>query len=165
MKRYFYIGDNIDELKLISVELQSAGFAKPQIHLINLTKGKSYLDSITPFNHSFMHTLFKDEIIAFLAFLATSAIFISGYFMQVAFEQLIILSILAFLCFLSIFSFISKGLLEFEGNEFDQTRIKEQIEIGRHVLLVEMSDSQDLQLGSVMSDHPNIERAGIHKYS
>ncbi|TRX57063.1 hypothetical protein [Thalassomonas sp. M1454] len=165
MKRYFYIGDNIDELKTISVELQSVGFAKPQIHLINRSKGKRYLDSITPFNHSFIHTLFKDEIIVILSLIATVSIFITGYFLQVNFDDLIILSILAFLCFLAFFSFISKSLLELETNEFDQSSIKEQIEIGRHVLLVEMSESQDIQLGSVMSDHPNIERVGIHEYS
>lgn len=165
MKRYFYIGDNAEELKLISVELQSAGFAKPQIHLINRSKGKRYLDSITPFNHSFMHILFKDEIIVMLSFIITIAVFVSCYFMQINYEHLITLSILSFLCSLALFSFISQKLLEFESDEFDQTSIKEQIEIGRHVLLVEMSDSQYLQLGSVMSAHPNIERAGVHKYS
>ena len=172
MKRYFYIGDDLKDLKLISSELEGNGFAKPQIHLITKKHDISYLDSLMPIQHDFLKILFRKENIILLCIIF-SAILVSR--LNYGYEGIILVSGLVFLefkhLFIAILFIISIFILfqlvtsnnkEKDVEDFDQTKIKQQLQNGRYILLVELTNTQQEALDSVIINHPNIESAGVH---
>ncbi|MEW6996486.1 hypothetical protein AADZ86_02110 [Colwelliaceae bacterium BS250] len=161
MKRYFYIGDDLKDLKLISSELEGNGFAKPQIHLITKKHDISYLDSLMPIQHDFLKILFRKENIILLCIIF-SAILVSGL-VFLEFKHLFI-AILFIISIFILFQLVTSNNKEKDVEDFDQTKIKQQLQNGRYILLVELANTQQEALDSVIINHPNIESAGVHVY-
>lgn len=162
MKRYFYIGDDLKDLELISSELEGSGFSKPQIHLISKNHGSSYLDSLMPIQHDFLKILFRKESMVILAVLCGVILAVIAFFLQFKPVYTLMLSILCIFVFLQIFK---SSYEENNQDEFDQSEIKQQLQNGRYILLVELTDIQEKALDNVIINHPNVEAAGVHVHN
>jgi hypothetical protein len=162
VKRYFYIGDDLKDLKLISSELEGNGFAKPQIHLITKNHDISYLDSLMPIQHDFLKILFRKENMVILTVLFSAILASGAIFLQLKPAYVAILFTLSIFIFFQLFKSNNE---ETNLEHFDQSNIKQQLQNGRYILLVELTNTQEKALDKVIINHPNIEAAGIHVHN
>lgn len=163
MQRHFYLCDDIGDLKLISTELESNGFSKPQIHLISKTQGTQHLDTFMPITDEiFKSLLLGNYNLYFSAFIAV-LITIVSYFYGFILFSLVWFSLAVVVLFFTFFTNQSHNLFVNTNNTVDPDMIKSEIASGRYVLLVELSSRQEPQLKRVVTQHPELKMAGNHE--
>ncbi len=161
-KRYFFVSDDLDDLERLEADLEKAGIATPQIHVLTL-------DDAAAETHHHLHdvqSLMKKDIIqsgqyglaigiaaAFVVMLLTWLAGLHAY--PIGWLPFIFLAIVLLGFFTWEGGFI--GIQTF-NRRFKQFR--QQLESGRHVFFVDISSDQQHQLDEVVKAHPSARPAG-----
>jgi hypothetical protein len=163
MKRHYFISDDIDDLERLETELELGGIATPQIHV--LTLDETAAERRTNLND--VQSLMKRDIIrsgeyGFVAgIIGAAAVLLVTY--MAGWHNLTQVGWIPFV-FLAI---IVLGFLTWEGGFIGiQTfnakfeRFKQELEDGKHLFFVDLTEDQEPVLQRVLIEHPTARSAG-----
>lgn len=165
--RHYFIGQDLDDLEQLETQLEAAGISTPQIHLLTS-------DDEGAAGHYRLHavqSLLKKDVmhaaqigcliglvLALLILLAASVTNLPAE--TVGWTPFVFLAIVTF------------GFCTWEGGLFGiqetNSRFKqfeEALESGKHLLFVDIEESQELVLTRMIEKHPALEFAGLDKGS
>jgi hypothetical protein len=160
MKRHYYISDDLDDLEIIENQLEEAGVATPQIHV--LSEDDSGLEE--HHLHQVEAVLKRDvvhgtEIGAVVGVIAAACIilfaWLSGLTETYTWVPPIFLSVI-------ILGFCTweGGLIGIQEPHTDFRRFQDDLHAGKHVLFVDADPDQEETLKKVIKQHPRLQDAG-----
>ncbi len=161
-KRYFFVGDDLDDLEGLQAELETSGITTPQIHVLTL-------DDAAAETHHHLHdvqSLMKKDIIQsgqyglMVGIVAACAVLLLTWLARlhtypVGWLPFIFLAVVLLGFFTWEGGFI--GIQTFNRNF---QRFKQELEAGRHVFFVDLRDDQEHLLNEVVRRHPGARQAG-----
>ena len=164
MKRHYYISDDLDDLEHVEEELERAGVATPQIHVLSRDDAGVAL-------HEHLHpvesVLKKDvvhgtEVGAVIGILAAVAVLLLSWMTGIS--QAYTWTPAIFLAVVMLgFCTWEGGLIGIGSNHVDFQRFEQDLQQGRHVLLVDIDPEQKSALDKVTAWHPDLISAGSGK--
>jgi hypothetical protein len=162
MKRHFFVSDDLDDLERFEEELEREGIATPQIHVLSLddtaVESRQHLHDVQSIMkkdviHSGEYGLAIGVIAACLVLAAT---YLGGWHESPAgWIPFIFLAIILLGFFTWEGGFI--GIQTFNTNF---QRFKDELESGKHLFFVDLSDDQEDILKRVVKAHPSAKMAG-----
>lgn len=162
MQRHFFVSEDLDDLERFEEELERAGIATPQIHVLTL-------DDAGEETHDHLHgvqSLMKKDVIHSgeygLAVGVAAAALVLGltylaewYTSPAGWIPFIFLAIILLGFFTWEGGFI--GIQTFNTNF---KRFKEELEAGKHVFFVDLTADQEDTLAAIVKNHPTARMAG-----
>lgn len=162
MKRHFFVSDDLDDLELFEEELEQAGIATPQIHVLTL-------DDAGAETHAHLHdvqSLMKKDVIhsgeyglavgVVAALMVLAVTYMAEWYTSPAgWIPFIFLAIVLLGFFTWEGGFI--GIQTFNSNF---KRFKDELEAGKHVFFVDLTSEQEETLERVVRSHPRARMAG-----
>lgn len=162
MKRHFFVSEDLDDLDRLEDELEQAGIATPQIHVLTM-------DDAGAETHAHLHdvqSLMKRDVIhsgeyGFVVGVIGAALVLlitwlaEWYTTPAGWIPFVFLAIIVLGFFTWEGGFI--GIQTFNTNF---QRFKDELEAGRHVFFVDLTDDQEAILDRIIKAHPRARRAG-----
>ena len=163
LSRQYFISDNLADLERTKEELETAGIATPQIHI--LTRDNAGLERHKDLNG--VPSLMKRNIIhsglvgavagAILAVTILLVSYMLGWHLSMAgWFPFIFLAIMLF-GFCTWFG----GLHGLRNPNYHFVRFQEDLDAGKHVLFIDLDESQAHILKAVAEKHPGLISAGF----
>ena len=162
MLRRYFISDDLDDLDAIEEQLESAGIATPQIHV--LTSHDAELE-----HHEHLHrvqSLMKKDLIhstvigavvgVFACVLVLAVAYFAGWtetaagWIPFVFLAIVVLG----------FCTWEGGLIGIEKPNYHFARFEQAIRNDKHILFVDLERGQEPILETVLKSHPKLEPAG-----
>ncbi len=161
MKRRFFLSDDLDELDRCEAELLEAGLGTPQIHVLSRDDaGVASRPHLTPVEAVLKKDVVRGtEVGAVIgmagAALVLGAAWFTGVTASVGWVPFIFLAIIVL------------GFCTWEGGLFgiqephrEFSRFDAELERGNHLLIVDVSSSDETLLDQVIATHPTVCLAG-----
>ncbi len=162
MKRYFFIGDTLDDLEHFEEDLEQHGVVKPQIHVLSS-------DDIGVAHHDHLHpvkSLMKRDVVhstlrgaAFGAALAAAvllAVYLAGWHETAAgWMPFLFLAVV-------IFGFCTwqGGLWGIQSSNVHFRKFEQAIREGQHVCFIDAPQRQEASLKEIAGHHARLRFAG-----
>ncbi|MEL7044529.1 MAG: NAD/FAD-utilizing enzyme [Pseudomonadota bacterium] len=163
MLRFYFLGDDLDDLEAVSSELQAAGIAAEQIYVVT----DSY-DEVDRRNFNHVWSVARKDTVrsaiigAFvgvcLAALVLVGAWTSGIAESYTWTPFVFLAVVVLG-----FCTWEGGLWGIQEPHHEFKRFQSELENGRHLLLVEASDAQSSALDSVCEKHSRLTPVGEGK--
>lgn len=161
MRRYFYISDDLDDLKALEQELQDNGVTTPQFHVLSLSdaevKQRELHEVEAVLRKDVVHSMEKGALIGVLgAALVLVIAYLAGWTESAAgwtpflFLAIVVLG----------FCTWEGGLFGIQEPHHQFKRFQQVLNSGRHVFFVDLTAEQDMILNRIVSSHPRLEKAG-----
>jgi hypothetical protein len=159
MKHHYYVTTDLDDLEIAEAELEQAGIRAANIHVLTEDTAGITAHHLRPVNDLMKRDAIHMSMIgAIYGLLLAAAILIvastSGLVTQMGWAPFILLSIAVLG-----FSTWEGGLLGIQRPNHVLRRFMGSIKKGRHVLLVDVNDRQELALANVVAKHPALRAA------
>lgn len=161
MQRHYYISDDLDDLDHVEQELENAGVAKPQIHVLSLNDaGVAARPHLNPVEAVLKKNVVRGTMMgamigALAAVVVLGVSYLLGYVASIGWFPFVFLSIIVL------------GFCTWEGGLFgiqephqDFVRFDRDLSAGRHVFFVDVTPDQESVLSKVVSAHPGLQAAG-----
>ncbi len=161
MKRRFFLSDDLDELDRCEAELLESGLGTPQIHVLSRDDaGVANRSHLTPVEAVLKKDVVRGTEVGAVIGMAGAALVLgvawfSGVTTSVGWAPFIFLAIIVL------------GFCTWEGGLFgiqephrDFSRFDDELEQGKHLFIVDISDSDAAVLEQVMAGHPTVRFAG-----
>jgi hypothetical protein len=162
MKRHFFVSDDLDDLESFEEELERAGITTPQIHVLTN-------DDTGAETHAHLHdvqSIMKKDVIhsgeyglavgVVAALLVLAVTYLAEWYTSPAgWIPFIFLAIILLGFFTWEGGFI--GIQTFNSNF---KRFKEELDAGKHVFFVDLTDDQEEILERIVKSHPRARMAG-----
>ncbi len=161
MKRHYYISTDLDDLEHVEEELEAAGVATPQIHVLSH-------DDAGVAQHDHLHpveaVLKKDvvhgtEVGAVIGVIGASLVLFVSYYSGVT-------ATVGWVPFLFL-AVVVLGFCTWEGGLFgiqephhEFKRFEDDLNAGKHIFFVDVDDAQEAALSRIVNAHPRMEAAG-----
>lgn len=159
MKRHYFIGEDLADLKKLEVELESAGVDIEQIHVLSNNEtdmeklNLHAVDSIS--KKDVLRSGFMGLLVGVIGAVGIMYYFTaSGYVESVTFAPALFLS-LAFLGFCT----WEGGLWGIQRNNRQFEPFQRDLQKGRHIFFVDIKPDQETKLSAVVAHHPNVQLA------
>jgi hypothetical protein len=160
MKRHYYISDDLADLELIQQQLENAGFIKPQIHVL------SEDDAGVKAHHlNYVEAVLRKDVIgstergaiagAIGAAVILGATWATGIADVLTWVPPIFLAVIVLG-----FCTWEGGLIGIQAPHSDFIRFRDNLQAGKHVLVVDANTAQEHTLRQVTSEHPRLTPAG-----
>jgi hypothetical protein len=160
MKRHFYISDDLDDLENIEQQLEAAGVSTPQIHVLSEDDAGLKAHRLNDVEAVLrMDVVHGTELGAVVGFLAAAAILLAAWGTGIAATFTWVPPIFLAVIVLG-FCTWEGGLIGIQEPHGDVTRFRDYLRAGKHVLMVDVSESQQDTLRRVTSQHPKLKAAG-----
>ena len=161
MKRHYYISNDLDDLDHVEEELERAGVATPQIHVLSLDDAGV---ATRPHLHPVEAVLKKDvvrgtEIGAVGGVIGAALVLGIAYFTGVT-ESVGWVPFLFLAVVVLGFCTWEGGLFGIQEPHADFVRFQEDLDAGRHVFFVDVDEQQEAALARIVSAHPTLRAAG-----
>lgn len=169
MRRHYFISDDLDDLEVIEEQLESAGVATPQIHV--LTAHDAELD-----DHEHLHrvqSFMKKDVVHSTLIGAAVGVCLFALVLAVAYFAGWTTTAAGWVPFLFLaivvlgFSTWEGGLFGLHKPNFHLARFEQHIKNDKHILFVDLEHAQEEILASVLKSHPKLEPAGsesLHRH-
>ena len=160
MKRHYYLSDDLDDLEIIERDLEAAGVATPQIHVLSEDEAGVEEHHL----HTVEGVLKKDvvhgtELGAVVGVVGGAAIILLAWFSGLTETYTWVPAI--FLAVIVVgFCTWEGGLIGIQEPHLDFQRFQEHLHEGKHVLFVDIAQDQEELLHKVASSHPMLKSAG-----
>ncbi|PCJ22071.1 MAG: NAD/FAD-utilizing enzyme [Gammaproteobacteria bacterium] len=162
--RYYFVGNDLDDLEHLEEELEEGGISTPQIHVLSLNDGEMAkhphlheVQSITKLDlvHS---TLLGAAVGVFGLCAIVSSAYLFNLTETVGWLPFIFLAVL-------VFGFCSweGGLIGISISNYKFRRFDDELKEGKHILFVDVTQDQEGILKPIVSNHPNVASAGTGK--
>lgn len=163
--RHYFISDDLDDLELFEEQLEAAGVATPQIHVLSL-------DDTDVENHHHLHdvtSLMKSDVIrsgelgAVVGVIAAAVVLVLAYLFgwtdsPAGWIPFIFLAVIlvGFCTWEGGFIGIQKPNKHFE-------RFESVLKSGKHIFFVDLEPDQESILEDLIKRHDKVEAAGVEK--
>ncbi len=161
MKRHYYISDDLDDLEHVEEELEKAGVATPQIHVLSR-------DDAGVARHAHLHpveAVLKKDVVrgtkvgamigALGACLVLSVSFFSGVTETVGWVPFVFLAVIVLG-----FCTWEGGLFGIQEPHAEFKRFQDDLDAGKHVFFVDIDERQEAALSQIVNTHPRMQAAG-----
>jgi hypothetical protein len=162
MLRHYFISDDLDDLETIEEQLESAGVATPQIHVLTAHDAEldhhEHLHRVQSFmKKDVVHSTIVGAAIGICLFVLVLAVaYFAGWTNTAAgWVPFIFLAVIVLG-----FSTWEGGLLGLHKPNFHLARFEEHIKNDKHILFVDLEHDQEETLTRVLKSHPKLEPAG-----
>jgi hypothetical protein len=160
MKRHYYISDSLEDLGSVEPELEAAGISTPQIHVL------SNDDAGVQLNHlNEVEAVLKKDVVhgtemgALLGVAVGAAVLLlswsSGLTEAYTWVPAIFLAVIVIG-----FCTWEGGLIGIQKPHIEFRRFQQDLQQGKHILLVDIAREDEASLHSVMREHPRLRAAG-----
>jgi hypothetical protein len=161
MKRHYYISTDLDDLDHVEEELERAGVATPQMHVLSRDDAGV---AMRPHLHPVEAVLKKDvvhgtEMGAVVGVVGAGLVLAVSYFSGVT-ETVGWVPFLFLAVIVLGFCTWEGGLLGIQEPHVDFVRFQDDLDEGRHIFFVDIDEEQETALARIMADHPNLKSAG-----
>jgi hypothetical protein len=160
MKRHYYIGTDLNEMSHVEIELESAGISTPQIHVLSQDDAGVELARLNEveavLKKDVVHGTARGALLGILGSIAVLLLFWwSGLVAAYTWVPAIFLAV-------AVLGFCTweGGLIGIQEPHTDFARFQNDLESGKHVLLVDVSPEQERILNCVIAEHPGLRPAG-----
>jgi fumarate reductase subunit D len=165
MKRFYFINSNLDELEVVERELEAAGIATEQIHVLSLDEaevGKHKLHEVQEFlKKDVIHSGELGALIGLvLAIIALVTAYLLGLHLTLGWFPIIVLGI-------AILGFCTweGGLFGIQVPNSNFRRYMKALKHGKHILFVDVDDGEERIMRDVLKRHPRVHAAGTGQSS
>lgn len=161
MKRHYYISTDLDDLDHVEDELENAGVATPQIHV--LSRDDAGVAS-RPHLHPVEAVLKKNvvrgtEIGAVIGVIGAGLVlgisYYSGVTETVGWVPFVFLSVVVLG-----FCTWEGGLFGIQEPHADFVRFQDDLDAGKHVFFVDVTAEQESVLADIVGKHPGLQASG-----
>ncbi len=159
MKRKYFISRDLQDLKNVEHELEEKGLTQPQIHILSNNDAaldQDHLPSVSPFmRQDVVHEALIGAVVGvILSSLVICFVYFSGLHNVAGWVPFIFLAVV-------ILGFCTweGGFLGFQKPHYLLQRFEPALKEGKHVLFVDIDDTQDSTLKEVVGHH-QLEAAG-----
>lgn len=160
MKRYYFIDDSLDDLKLVEDELEARGVNQPQIHVLSGDDAGVATHGLNEV-HSFLKkdVVHSGEIGALIGLVLSLLSIVIAYFSGLP-------DVIGWIPF-AFLSVILLGFFTWEGGLFGIQepnkrfrQFHDALRDGKHVFLVDVDPKQEDILKQILDRHPQLRPAG-----
>ena len=160
MERYYYISDSLDELEVVEQELENAGIATEQIHVLSQNDrevANHRLHSVTSFMKTdVVHSALIGAVVGvILSALVLVGAWLSGWPETFTWVPFIFLAIVVLG-----FSTWEGGLWGIQEPNHHFRRFQKVLDHGKHILFVDVDRRQITALEQVLKAHPHLKSVG-----
>jgi hypothetical protein len=161
MQRLYYISDDLDDLDHVEYELEKAGVAAPQIHVLSRDDaGVAMRPHLTP-----VEAVLKKDVVRGTEIGAVIGLVCAGLVLGIAYVAGLTASVgwlpFAFLAIVVLgFCTWEGGLFGIQEPHQDFVRFQRDLDAGRHVFFVDITPEQEAVLARIVSQHPGLQAAG-----
>jgi hypothetical protein len=162
LQRYFFISDDLDDLEAFEEQLEAAGLARPQVHVLSTrvadVEGHDHLNYVRSLMKSdLVHSTTRGALIGVAGFVLVLLVaYLAGWTESAAgWVPFIFLAVLVLG-----FCTWEGGLSGVQKPNHCFTRFEQALNNGRHVFFVDLVPGQEAILEKVAAAHPALERAG-----
>ena len=160
--RHYFISDSLDDLEIFEEQLEAAGVATPQIHVLSTNDADvakhSHLHAVQSLLRSdVIHSTTRGALVGILvSALALSVAHFAGWtqtaagWMPFIFLAVIILG----------FCTWEGGFMGIQKPNHNFARFEQVLKDGKHVFFVDLEPNQEAPLEQILKAHPQIELAG-----
>jgi len=161
MKRHYFISDDLDDLAEIERGLDAAGITPPQVHVLSNDDAGLTLKQL----HQVEAVLRKDVVHgtergAAVGIAGAAAILLLFWISGLAESYTWIPPIFLAIVVLG-FCTWEGGLIGIQEPNVNFRRFQEELQAGKHILLVDVNDHQTKALRHIAVAHPGLEAAGV----
>lgn len=162
MLRHYFISNSLDDLEVLEEQLEAAGVATPQIHVLSRNDAEvenhHHLHAVQSFmRRDIVRTTERGAVVGLCAFvLVLSVAYLAGWTETAAGWMPFIFLAVALLGF----SAWVGGLLGIEKPNHNFIRFEQALNDGKHVFFVDLEPDQEAVLEKLLKSHPQVELAG-----
>lgn len=161
MKRYFYISDDLEDLKTVEHELRESGLTTPQFHVLSHSDADvqqhNLHDVEAVLRKDVVHSMERGAIIGIVgAALVLLVAYLAGWTESAAGWTPFIFLAIVVLGFCT----WEGGLFGIQEPHYQFKRFQNLLDSGRHVFFVDLTDEQEVILNRIVTAHPRLEKAG-----
>ncbi len=161
MKRHYFISQDLDDLAAMERDLHAAGITPPQIHVLSNDDASVTLKQL----HQVEAVLRKDvvhgtELGAAVGIACAGAILLLFWISGLADSYTWVPPIFLAIVVLG-FCTWEGGLIGIQEPHVNFRRFQDELELGRHILLVDIDEHQEQALRHLAVAHPALEAAGV----
>ena len=161
MKRHYFISDDLDDLAEIQRGLDAAGITPPQVHVLSNDDAGLTLKQL----HQVEAVLRKDVVHgtergAAVGIAGAAAILLLFWVSGLADSYTWVPPIFLAIVVLG-FCTWEGGLIGIQEPNVNFRRFQEELQAGKHILLVDVNDHQTRALRHIAVAHPGLEAAGV----
>jgi hypothetical protein len=161
MKRHYFISDDLDDLAEIERGLDAAGITPPQVHVLSNDDAGLTLKQL----HQVEAVLRKDVVHgtergAVVGIASAAAILLLFWISGLADSYTWVPPIFLAIVVLG-FCTWEGGLIGIQEPNVNFRRFQEELQAGKHILLVDVNDHQTKALRHIAVAHPGLEAAGV----
>ena len=161
MKRHYYVSSDLDDLDHVEEELERAGLATPQLHVLSLDDAGV---AIRPHLHPVEAVLKKNvvrgtEMGAIVGVLGAALVLAVFHFTGITGSVGWVPGIFLAIVVLG-FCTWEGGLLGIQEPHSDFARFQDDLKAGKHIFIVDIDPEQEEALAAVVANHPRLESAG-----
>ncbi len=163
--RHYFISNDLDDLEIFEEQLEAAGVATPQIHILSL-------DDTAVENHDHLHnvpSIMKKDVIhsgevgAVVGLLLAGVVLASAYLFNwtdtaAGWIPFIFLSVVLFG-----FCTWEGGFIGIQRSNTHFKRFDKVLEEGKHVFFIDLEPEQESILQGIVDSHAGLEAAGTEK--
>ena len=162
MKRHFYISNNLDNIELLEVELETVGISAAHTHVLSLNDAEvaahPNLNEVEAvLRTDVVHSTKIGAVVGVIA--ATLMLYVvalTGWAQQTTWIPFVFLAIIMVGFFTWEFGFFG---IQRKNNRF--ARFEKALKNGNHIFFVDIEPENDQLLADIVKRHPKIKRAGI----
>ena len=162
MLRHFFISDNLDDLELFEEQLEAAGVAKPQVHVLSANAA----DAASHEHLNYVRSLMTSDLVhsttrgALFGIAGFALVLLVAYFAgwtetPAGWVPFIFLAVMVLG-----FCTWEGGLSGIQRPNHNFTRFAQALKEGKHVFFVDLEPSQEEILKKLLPSHPGVELAG-----
>ena len=161
MKRHYYISDDLDDLDHVEEELEKAGVATPQMHVLSRDDaGVAMREHLHPVEAVLKKDVVRGtEIGAVVGVIGASIVvavsYYSGVTETVGWVPFIFLAVIVLG-----FCTWEGGLFGIQEPHADFVRFQADLDAGKHIFFVDLDDEQAAALTQIVNAHPRLQAAG-----
>ncbi len=162
MLRHYFISDNLDDLEVFEEQLEAAGVATAQIHVLSRDDAEvghhHHLHEVQSFmKNDIVHSTIRGAVVGLCAFvLVLSVAYFAGWTESAAgWTPVIFLGVV-----LLGFCTWEGGLLGIQKPNHNFVRFEQALRDGKHIFFMDLEPKQEAVLEKVLKSHPRVELAG-----
>jgi hypothetical protein len=160
MKRHFYISDDLDDLELIERQLEDAGVTTPHIHVLSEDDAGVHAHHLNGVEAVLRKDVVRGtELGAVVGVIVAAIILFAAWATGIAATTTWVPPIFLAVIVLG-FCTWEGGLIGIHEPHADFLRFRDNLHSGKHVLVVDVSQTQEDILRRVTSQHPKLTSAG-----
>jgi hypothetical protein len=162
MLRHYFISDSLDDLEVFEEQLEAAGVATPQIHVLSRSDAEVHQHPHLHEVESFMRNdIVRSTIRGAFVGLCGSALVLAIAYLAGWTQTAVGWIPFVFLAVMVLgFCTWEGGLFGIQTPNHNFRRFEKALNDGKHVFFVDLAPNQEVVLEKVLKSHPQVELAG-----